>query len=198
MKRDFLRGLGLEEETVQKIVDEHHDTLRDLKNEAKQAETLKEQLEKANKELENRDKQITDLQKAKDGDNQELKDKLDQYKQENAQYQADMKELKLNNAIKLAVAKDANDANDVLLMLDKSNLELQEDGNVKGLEDAVKALQESKPYLFADNKASGRTPNDGDAINTGITKEQFDEMTVAQREDLFYNHRETYDKLLNQ
>ncbi|AAX91362.1 phage scaffolding protein [Staphylococcus agnetis] len=198
MKREFLRGLGLEEETVQKIVDEHHDTLRDLKSEAKKAESLQEQLDKANKELDNRDKQITDLQKAKDGDNQELKEKLDQYKQENAQYQADMKELKLNNAIKLAVAKDANDANDVLLMLDKSNLELQEDGNVKGLEDAVKALQESKPYLFADNKASGRTPNDGDAINTGITKEQFDEMTVAQREDLFYNHRETYDKLLNQ
>ncbi|EZY67516.1 hypothetical protein V063_02721, partial [Staphylococcus aureus R0487] len=24
MKREFLRGLGLEEETVQKIVDEHH------------------------------------------------------------------------------------------------------------------------------------------------------------------------------
>lgn len=198
MKREFLRGLGLEEETVQKIVDEHHDALRDLKSEAKKAESLQEQLDKANKELENRDKQITDLQKAKDGDNQELKDKLDQYKQENAQYQADMKELKLNNAIKLAVAKDANDANDVLLMLDKSNLELQEDGNVKGLEDAVKALQESKPYLFADNKATGRTPNDGDTINTGITKEQFDEMTVAQREDLFYNHRETYDKLLNQ
>lgn len=198
MKREFLRGLGLEEETVQKIVDEHHDALRDLKSEAKKAESLQEQLDKANKELENRDKQITDLQKAKDGDNQELKDKLDQYKQENAQYQADMKELKLNNAIKLAVAKDANDANDVLLMLDKSNLELQEDGNVKGLEDAVKALQDSKPYLFADNKATGRTPNDGDAINIGITKEQFDEMTVAQREDLFYNHRETYDKLLNQ
>lgn len=198
MKREFLRGLGLEEETVQKIVDEHHDALRDLKSEAKKAESLQEQLDKANKELENRDKQITDLQKAKDGDNQELKDKLDQYKQENAQYQADMKELKLNNAIKLAVAKEANDANDVLLMLDKSNLELQEDGNVKGLEDAVKALQESKPYLFADNKATGRTPNDGDPINTGITKEQFDEMTVAQREDLFYNHRETYDKLLNQ
>ncbi|NHM91325.1 MULTISPECIES: phage scaffolding protein [Staphylococcus] len=197
MKRDFLRGLGLEEETVQKIVDEHHDTLRDLKNEAKQAETLKEQLEKANKELENRDKQITDLQKAKDGDNQELKDKLDQYKQENAQYQADMKELKLNNAIKLAVAKDANDVNDVLLMLDKSNLELQEDGNVKGLEDAVKALQESKPYLFVEQAPSGRTPQDGDPI-TNITKDQFDNMTVSERENLFYNDRQTYDKLINQ
>ncbi|PTG08594.1 phage scaffolding protein [Staphylococcus chromogenes] len=148
-------------------------------------------------EITNRDKQIADLEKSVK-DESEIQKELDKVKQENADWQTKYEETQLNNAIKLAVAKDANDANDVLLMLDKSNLELQEDGNVKGLEDAVKALQESKPYLFADNKATGRTPNDGDAINTGITKEQFDEMTVAQREDLFYNHRETYEKLLNQ
>lgn len=148
-------------------------------------------------EITNRDKQIAKLeQSAKD--ESEIQKELEQVKQANADWQNKYQESQLNNAIKLAVAKDANDANDVLLMLDKSNLELQEDGKVKGLEDAVKALQESKPYLFVDNKATGRTPNDGDAINTGITKEQFDEMTVAQREDLFYNHRETYDKLLNQ
>lgn len=148
-------------------------------------------------EITNRDKQIADLEKSVK-DEREIQKELDKVKQENADWQTKYEETQLNNAIKLAVAKEANDANDVLLMLDKSNLELQEDGNVKGLEDAVKALQESKPYLFADNKATGRTPNDGDPINTGITKEQFDEMTVAQREDLFYNHRETYDKLLNQ
>ncbi|WP_432368798.1 phage scaffolding protein [Staphylococcus chromogenes] len=148
-------------------------------------------------EINNRDEQIAKLeQSAKD--ESEIQKELEQVKQANADWQNKYQESQLNNAIKLAVAKDANDANDVLLMLDKSNLELQEDGNVKGLEDAVKALEESKPYLFADNKATGRTPNDGDAITTGITKEQFDEMTVAQREDLFYNHRETYDKLLNQ
>ena len=56
MKREFLRGLGLEEETVQKIVDEHHDTLRDFKNKAEKTESLQEQLDKANKELDNRDK----------------------------------------------------------------------------------------------------------------------------------------------
>ncbi|MCO4339546.1 phage scaffolding protein [Staphylococcus agnetis] len=148
-------------------------------------------------EITNRDKQIADLEKSVK-DESEIQKELDKVKQENADWQTKYQETQLNNAIKLAVAKDANDANDVLLMLDKSNLELQEDGNVKGLEDAVKALQESKPYLFADNKATGRTSNDGDPINAGITKEQFDEMTVAQREDLFYNHRETYDKLLNQ
>lgn len=198
MKREFLRGLGLEDETVQKIIDEHHDTLRDFKDKAEKAESLQEQLDKANKELDNRDKQITDLQKAKDGDNQELKDKLANYEKENAQYKVDMKELKLNNAVKLAVAKEANDANDILAFINQDELELQDDGTVKGLDKAVESLKESKPYLFADNTPKGNTPIDGETMQTGITKEQFDNMSVAERTELFLNDRETHDKLLNQ
>lgn len=197
MKREFLRGLGLEEETVQKIVDEHHDTLRDFKNKAEKTESLQEQLDKANKELDNRDKQITDLQKAKDGDNQELKDKLANYEKENAQYKADMKELKLNNAVKLAVAKDANDADDILALINKDELELQDDGNVKGLDKAIESLKESKPYLFAESKPSGRTPDDGKNVNGGITQEEFNNMSVAERTNLFVNDRKTYDTLIN-
>lgn len=197
MKREFLRGLGLEEETVQKIVDEHHDTLRDFKNKAEKTESLQEQLDKANKELDNRDKQITDLQKAKDGDNQELKDKLANYEKENAQYKADMKELKLNNAVKLAVAKDANDADDILAFINKDELELQDDGNVKGLDKAIESLKESKPYLFAESKPSGRTPDDGKNVNGGVTQEEFNNMSVAERTNLFVNDRKTYDTLIN-
>lgn len=197
MKREFLRGLGLEEETVQKIVDEHHDTLRDFKNKAEKTESLQEQLDKANEELTNRDNQITELQKAKDGDNQELKDKLANYEKENTQYKADMKELKLNNAVKLAVAKDANDADDILAFINKDELELQDDGNVKGLDKAIESLKESKPYLFAKSKPSGRTPNDGKNINGGITQEEFNNMSVAERTNLFVNDRKTYDALIN-
>lgn len=197
MKREFLRGLGLEEETVQKIVDEHHDTLRDFKNKAEKTESLQEQLDKANEELTNRDNQITELQKAKDGDNQELKDKLSNYKKENAQYQAEMKQLKLNNAVKLAVAKDANDADDILAFINKDELELQDDGNVKGLDKAIESLKESKPYLFAESKPSGRTPDDGKSVNGGVTQEEFNNMSVAERTDLFVNDRKTYDALIN-
>ncbi|MCG1109117.1 phage scaffolding protein [Staphylococcus epidermidis] len=197
MKREFLRGLGLEEETVQKIVDEHHDTLRDFKNKAEKTGSLQEQLDKANEELTNRDNQITELQKAKDGDNQELKDKLSNYKKENAQYQAEMKQLKLNNAVKLAVAKDANDADDILAFINKDELELQDDGNVKGLDKAIESLKESKPYLFAESKPSGRTPDDGKNVNGGITQEEFNNMSVAERTNLFVNDRKTYDALIN-
>ena len=197
MKREFLRGLGLEEETVQKIVDEHHDTLRDFKNKAEKTESLQEQLDKANEELDNRDKQITDLQKAKDVDNQELKDKLANYEKENAQYKADMKELKLNNAVKLAVAKDANDADDILAFINKDELELQDDGNVKGLDKAIESLKESKPYLFAESKPSGRTPDDGKNVNGGVTQEEFNNISVSERTNLFVNDIKTYDALIN-
>lgn len=197
MKREFLRGLGLEEETVQKIVDEHHDTLREFKNKAEKTESLQEQLDKANEELTNRDNQITELQKAKDGDNQELKDKLSNYKKENAQYQAEMKQLKLNNAVKLAVAKDANDADDILAFINKDELELQDDGKVKGLDKAIESLKESKPYLFAESKPSGRTPDDGKSVNGGVTQEEFNNMSVAERTNLFVNDRKTYDTLIN-
>ncbi|MTV23017.1 phage scaffolding protein [Staphylococcus delphini] len=147
-------------------------------------------------EITNRDEQIANLEKSMKNES-EVQKELDKVKQENADWQTKYEETQLNNAIKLAVAKDANDANDVLLMLDKSNLELQEDGNVKGLEDAVKALQKSKPYLFAEQKPTGRTPNEGGNVSGGVTQEQFDSMSVSQRTELYLNDRETYEKLVN-
>jgi len=160
MKREFLRGLGVEEESIQKILDEHHDSLKEYREKAEKVDSLKEELDTANSEIKERDNQITQLQD-KSGDNEELNKQLDKYKQDNADYEKKLKEVQLNNAIKVHFAKEANDPNDVLAFIDKDKLELQEDGSVKGLEDAGKQLQESKPYLFADTKPTGRKPEDG-------------------------------------
>ena len=51
------------------------------------------------------------------------------------------KETQLNNAVKLAVAKEANDANDILAFINKDELELVDDGTVKGLDEAIKRLK---------------------------------------------------------
>jgi hypothetical protein len=49
-----------------------------------------------------------------------------------------------------AVARglNANDPNDVLALLDNSNVEIDDNGNVKGVEEAVKSLKDSKSWLF--------------------------------------------------
>ena len=41
------------------------------------------------------------------------------------------------------VAKEANDANDILAFINKDELELVDDGTVKGLDEAVETLKES-------------------------------------------------------
>ena len=170
MKREFLRGLGVEEEHIQKILDEHHDSLKEYKDSANKVNALTEELETANDELAKRDAQIKELKDATP-DNEELQKQLDEYKANNEKYEQELQSTRLNTAIKLAVAKDANDPSDVLALLDKDGLEL--DGNtVKGLDEKLEVLRENKPYLFEQPKGkTGRTPTEGDAPQS-MTKEQ--------------------------
>lgn len=147
-------------------------------------------------EITNRDEQIAKLQDSVKDDS-ELQKELDELKDKNAEWQTKYQESQLNNAVKLAVAKDANDADDILAFINKDELELQDDGNVKGLDKAIESLKESKPYLFAESKPSGRTPDDGKNVNGGITQEEFNNMSVAERTNLFVNDRKTYDTLIN-
>ena len=147
-------------------------------------------------EITNRDEQIVKLHDSVKDDS-ELQKELDELKDKNAEWQTKYQESQLNNAVKLAVAKDANDADDILAFINKDELELQDDGKVKGLDKAIESLKESKPYLFAESKPSGRTPDDGKNVNGGITQEEFNNMSVAERTNLFVNDRKTYDTLIN-
>ena len=147
-------------------------------------------------EITNRDEQIAKLQDSVKDDS-ELQKELDELKDKNAEWQTKYQESQLNNAVKLAVAKDANDADDILALINKDELELQDDGNVKGLDKAIESLKESKSYLFAESKPSGRTPDDGKNVNGGITQEEFNNMSVTERTNLFVNDRKTYDTLIN-
>lgn len=153
------------------------------------------EIEELKAEITNRDNQIVELQNSVKDDS-ELQKELEEVKQSNAEWQDKYKQSQLNNAVKLAVAKDANDADDILAFVNKDELELQDDGTVKGLDKAIETLKESKPYLFADNKPVGNKPADGETMQTSITKEQFDSMSVAERTELFINDRATYDKLV--
>ena len=137
-------------------------------------------------EITNRDEQIAKLHDSVKDDS-ELQKELDELKDKNAEWQTKYQESQLNNAVKLAVAKDANDADDILAFINKDELELQDDGKVKGLDKAIESLKESKPYLFAESKPSGRTPDDGKNVNGGVTQEEFNNMSVAERTNLFVN-----------
>ncbi len=114
--------------------DEVTEEVKTLKGTVKDNETALETLKKSNGDAEALKKQIETLQ----GENKTKDDK----------YQADLKELKLTNAIKLAIAGKVHDEDMVAGQFDKTKLILGDDGKVTGLDDQLKSLQDSKKFLF--------------------------------------------------
>lgn len=118
--------------------DEVNEEVKTLKGTVKENETALETLKKSTGDAATLAKQIEDLQK----DN----------KSKDEQYQKDLKELKLTNAIKLAITGKAQDEDLVAGLFDKTKLILGDDGKITGLDEQLKVLQESKKFLFKEDQ----------------------------------------------
>lgn len=97
------------------------------------------------------------------GNNEELKTQIqtlqDDNKKKDEEYQSNLKELKLSNAIKLAVTGKVQDEDIVSGLIDKTKLILGDDGKVTGLDEQLKSLKENKAFLFKEEKPPVN-PND--------------------------------------
>jgi len=101
-------------------------------------------------DLKDRDQQLEELKKSA-GASEDLKQQIQTLQEENKKakekYEADLRDLTLTNAIKLAVAGKVHDEDLVAGLIDKEKLVIDGD-RVVGLEDQLKSLQESKAFLF--------------------------------------------------
>ncbi|WP_244832962.1 phage scaffolding protein [Clostridium sp. BJN0001] len=156
---------GLSDEDAKKIADASGKEL-----ETYIPKTRFDEVNEAKKTAEGQIKTLTkDLQIAKDnaGDNEELKTQLDnaiqKQKDDAKAFDEQLKDLKISNAIKLAVADTAQDANLVAGLIDKTKLILGEDGKVTGLDEQVKGLKKDKAFLFKEDKSpvDDSKPNPG-------------------------------------
>ena len=90
--------------------------------------------------------------KASAGDNEALKQQIadlqTQNQQKETEHQEELKNLKLTNAIKMAITSSAQDSDLVVGLVDREKLILGDDGKVTGLDEQIKTLKESKPFLF--------------------------------------------------
>ncbi len=154
------------------------------------------EIEELKEEISKRDEQIVKLQDSVKDDS-EIQKELEELKNQNSEWETRYKETQLNNAVKLAVAKEANDANDILAFINKDELELVDDGTVKGLDEAIKTLKESKPYLFASSKPTGNSPQQGDNPTGKPTKEDFKKMTYTEQVELLNSDPDLYRELSN-
>lgn len=100
-------------------------------------------------------------------------------------YEADIKEIKLTTAIKLAVGATAQDTDLVVGLFDKAKLILSEDGKVTGLEEQLKSLKKEKAFLFKEDKP-------GTAIKGGKPAEGSGTPPVDKKPDMTYSEMCAY------
>ena len=69
------------------------------------------------------------------------------------EYQKQIKDLQITNAIKLALSGKVHDEDIVSRLIKKDELVLSEDGKVIGLDEQISSLKESKSFLFKDDNS---------------------------------------------
>lgn len=180
MKRKFLEELGLEKETIDKIMAENG---ADIEAAKADQENLKSQVKGLEQQVQERDTQLEELKKNV-GDHETLKQQIIDLQAENQaakeKYDADTKELKLSAAIKLAVGDSAHDAELVSGLFDRSKLVLSDDGKVAGLEEQLKTIKKEKAFLFKEQKPAFTIKGSKPAESGGTPPATKEPMTYSE------------------
>lgn len=144
MERQFLKDFGLEAETIDKIIDEHHANVNNVKE---QLSTKKEEIKSLKAE---RDEFKQKAQEAEDEADEvnSLRSKYEEAKKEIDNYKANEKKNQLEKQV-IKNVPDAYDIDDVLNHLDTSKFEYDDDGNVSNFDDVIKEVRKSKPHYFS-------------------------------------------------
>ena len=158
MTQEQFEALGIEKSLAKKAADESKKELDGYV--AKETYDTTEQQRKQLETTVNDYKTQLDTLKTSAGDNEALKQQIadlqEQNRQKDTEHQNELKALKLTNAIKMAISSTAQDSDLVAGLVDRNKLILGEDGKVTGLEEQVKALKESKPFLFKQEQQTGK------------------------------------------
>ena len=149
MNREFLEGLGLEKETVDKVMKEHGKTLNDTKEKADKVGSLENQIEDYKQQLTERDTQLEELKKV---DAEGLQAKIDELQQTNetqkTEYENQLQQQAFYHKLESTLSKaKVKNTKAVKALLDTESIKLDGD-KLLNLDDQLEALKESDAYLF--------------------------------------------------
>lgn len=199
MTKEELKALGLNDEQIEKVVEDYG------KNYVPKSQfnQKNEELKQAKESLTTMQSDIETLKKA-NADNAELSKQIDelnaaQLKREE-EYTAQIQKMELDGIVeRTLLSSKVKNSKAVRALLDLEDAKVK-DGTIKGLDDQLTKLKESDPYLFeSDSKPTGVTPGEphGGQGSTGITQEQFNKMGYLQRAKLKEDDPNAYSEFIN-
>lgn len=132
----------------------------------------KHRFNEINEKLKKAEKKLGEMEETKLEEQEKFKTLAEKRKEKVETLSTELKDTKIRyNIERVASQKGASDPSDVYNLLDKSNIELSEDGEVTGVEDAVDDLLENKPYLTGEGDTAksigaGSSPTKDDKSET--------------------------------
>lgn len=151
MRAEDLRGLnieGLTDSAIEQITKYSEEELKNFVSKV-DYDKVNNELTNTKSQFENTNKTLEKLQK-ENKDNESLTTQIQELTNQNEnikkEYEEKIKEMVLNNNIKASIT-DAYDSELVANLIDKSKLVIDKD-KVIGLEEQIKNLKETKPFLF--------------------------------------------------
>lgn len=153
------------------------------------------------KQLNDKAKQADALQKAADEAARkrlEEEGKWQEIANKNAQTAEQYKSVALNSKVEAVAARLGSvDPEAVAALIDKSGINVDDNLTVTGVEEAVNALKESKPYLFNSSNNSNQTKRVGSPTNPGGNNGGY-RFTMSQIKDqkFYQEHRKEIGEAL--
>lgn len=204
MKTEFLKGLNLSQELIDKIMAENGKDIAAEQKKTSRAEqdrdTYKKQVDDLQTRLDNADDQI---EKFKDMDVESIQKAADDWEQKakdaetkaNEKIQAMQFDYALSEALTGAKAKNAKA---VKALLNMDGLKFNE-GEIIGLDKQLEALKSENDYLFESDKPAPRIvkgTGGGDPLpGAEVTKEAFNKMGYRDRVALKKDNPDLYAEL---
>lgn len=176
MKREFLEGLGLEKDAIDKIMSENG---ADIQREKQATQNAKADADALRQQLEDRDKDLETLRKDA-GNTQDIQKRLDDLQEK---YDTDTKNYKdllsardyadaMSQAISGASLKFSSRGAERAFRAElKAKGLILKDGTLEGFDDFVKAQREADPDAFAPDKPGPKFARPGGGVggNEGAT-----------------------------
>lgn len=195
MKKSELLKLGLSEEQADSIIDLVTEERKEFVPRTRLNEVIAER-DEARESVKERDAQLEDLKKSTKTI-EELNEKISTLQNDNKSkdeaHARELKQLKVNSAIDtlmLEYKAKNHKAVSALLDLNLDEVEILEDGTIKGLADKFKALSESEETSFMfeskEPKLTGATPTPSVSTPTN-TKVDLDSMNYDELSAYFEN-----------
>ncbi len=200
--QEILKSQGLTDDQITKIVGEMKQNKIFTASEENldvRYKKLKEQNDTVNSQYSEANKLIEELKKGSAG-SEELKGKITAYETQVADLQEKLKTTQLESAIKVALlSAKAVDVDYLTFKLkEKGELNLDDNGNIKNIDDKISALKTQFPTQFETQSQKKFEENklpEGDG-NKKMTKEEFNRLGYRGKAKLFEEDPDLYNEFM--